>query len=169
MKKYSDTFKKYQIPEYGMDAASSDASLSNTSPTEREGGLQYSKKQDLTDCDRTSKTSKSGSSSMKSGVKSSMSSKTDGSATSKAKSSMSSKTDGSATSKAGGSMSSKTDGSATSKAKSSMSSKTGGSMTSKYGDPSTAGQTSGAAGKMTSSTRMKQTESKYDNSFNDCK
>ena len=168
-----------------MDAASSDASLSNTSPTEREGGLQYSKKQDLTDCDRTSKTSKSGSSSMKSGVKSSMSSKTDGSATSKAKSSMSSKTDGSATSKAGGSMSSKTDGSATSKAggsmssktggsmtskaKSSMSSKTGGSMTSKYGDPSTAGQTSGAAGKMTSSTRMKQTESKYDNSFNDCK
>ena len=61
MKKYTDTYRKNRVPEYGMDAASSDVSTGGAS--DRRSGLQYSgskSMQSLKDCGRTEKTSKKG-------------------------------------------------------------------------------------------------------------
>ena len=69
MKKYTDTYRKNRVPEYGMDAASSDVSTGGAS--DRKSGLQYSgskSMQSLKDCGRTEKTSKKGQASMKSGA-----------------------------------------------------------------------------------------------------
>lgn len=69
MKKYTDTYRKNRVPEYGMDAASSDVSTGGAS--DRKSGSQYSgskSMQSLKDCGRTEKTSKKGQASMKSGA-----------------------------------------------------------------------------------------------------
>ena len=144
MKKYTDTYKKNRVPEYGMDAASS--SVSTGGASNRKSGSQYSgskSMQSLKDCDRTEKTSKTGQPSMKSGAQNSMASK--------------SKMKSSAAYGMGGSMTSKYGDPSTSGVKSGMKS----------------GMTSKKSVRVTDSTDPEKTgdkcDNKYGSSFTDCR
>lgn len=70
MKKYTDTYRKNRVPEYGKDAASSGVPAGGAA-SEKKSGSQYSgnrSMQSLKDCGRTEQTSKKKQSSVKSGA-----------------------------------------------------------------------------------------------------